>query len=218
MDTRELAARGAIVAQCRAMNAAGLNQGSSGNISVRFGADMLITPTSTPYDVMTPQMIAAMPIEGDYGAWRGPKKPSSEWRFHLDILRARPQAGAIVHAHAPFCTALAIARKDIPPIHYMIAHFGGPDIRCGGYALYGTPELSAAALAALEGRNGCLLANHGMIVVGRDLDHAMWLAVELETLARQYWHALQIGGPVLLSEREIAEAAEKFGLTGYGRS
>ncbi len=216
MTDENLQARRDIVAQCRAMNASGLNQGTSGNISVRSGDLMLITPASTPYDRMTPDMIASMPVSGDYGAWEGPLKPSSEWRFHLDILRARPEVGAVVHAHSPFCTVLAIARKPIPPVHYMIAAFGGADIRCAEYALFGSPELSANALAALEGRMGCLLANHGMIAVGPDLDRAMWLAVELETLASQYWRALQIGGPVLLSAAQIAEADAKFAGSGYG--
>ena len=214
--TDETDIRAAIVAQCRAMNASGLNQGTSGNISARHGARMLITPSAIPYDSMTPDMIASMPVEDNYGTWEGPKKPSSEWRFHLDILRARPEVGAIVHTHSAFCTSLSIARKPIPPIHYMIAHFGGPDIRCADYALYGSAELSAHVLKAMEGRNGCLLANHGMIAAGRNLAQAMWLAVELETLARQYWHALQIGGPVLLSDEEVRQAAEKFGVTGYG--
>lgn len=214
--TDETELRAAIIAQCRAMNATGLNQGTSGNISARCGDRMLVTPSAIPYDVMTPGMIASMPIADNYGTWEGPKKPSSEWRFHLDILRARPDVGAIVHTHSTYCTSLSIARKPIPPIHYMIAHFGGPDIRCADYALYGSAELSAHVLKAMEGRNGCLLANHGMIAAGKNLAQAMWLAVELETLARQYWHALQIGGPVLLSEEEVRQAAEKFGVTGYG--
>ena len=214
--TDETDIRAAIVAQCRAMNASGLNQGTSGNISARHGARMLITPSAIPYDSMTPDMIASMPVEDNYGTWEGPKKPSSEWRFHLDILRARPEVGGIVHTHSTFCTSLSIARKPIPPIHYMIAHFGGPDIRCADYALYGSAELSAHVLKAMEGRNGCLLANHGMIAAGKNLSQAMWLAVELETLARQYWHTLQIGGPVLLSDEDVREAAEKFGVTGYG--
>ena len=214
--TDEAEIRSSIIAQCRAMNASGLNQGTSGNISARHGETMLITPSAIPYDAMTPDMIAAMPIAGEYGAWEGPKKPSSEWRFHLDILRARPEVGAIVHTHSTFCTSLSIARMGIPAVHYMIAHFGGPDIRCADYALYGSAELSAHVLKAMEGRNGCLLANHGMIAAGKNLAQAMWLAVELETLARQYWHALQIGKPVLLSDREVREAAEKFGVTGYG--
>lgn len=207
-------ARRAIVENCRAMNALGLNQGTSGNISVRCGPTLLISPTAIPYDEMRPEQIARMPIEGEYGAWEGPIAPSTEWRFHLDIMRSRPEVGAIVHAHPTFCTTLAITRRGIPACHYMVAAFGGIDVRCSDYATYGTKDLSVHALRALEGRNACLLANHGMIVCGPNLPRTMWLAVELETLARQYWHSLQIGGPVLLSPEQIAETAAKFG--GYG--
>ena len=202
--------RTAIIAACKHMNAIGLNQGTSGNISVRFRDRMLVTPSGVPYGDMAPEDIAAMPVEGEYGSWDGPLAPSSEWRFHLDITRARPEVGAIVHAHSTFATALAIARKDIPACHYMIAAAGGPTIRCGAYATYGTKELSDAALKALEGRSACLLANHGMIATGPDLDKAMWLAVELETIARQYVVSLSIGGPVLLSDAEIAKVKESF--------
>jgi len=214
MKKEELELRRAIIAKCRWMNDQGLNQGTSGNISARYRDRMLITPTSTPYDGMEPEMIASLPLDGDGSAWDGPLKPSVEWRFHLDILKSRPDAGAVVHTHATYCTVLAIAHKPIPAVHYMIAAFGGPEIRCAPYARFGTEELSANALAALDGRNGCLLANHGMITVGADLDKAMWLAHELETLARQYYHTLLIGGPCLLPEREIAEVVEVFG--GYG--
>lgn len=211
---QSLAHRRAIIAACRDMNASGLNQGTSGNISVRDGGTMLITPSATPYDRMTPEMIAAMPIEGERGRWTGPLKPSTEWPFHLDILRARPEIGAIVHAHSAYATTLAIARKPIPACHYMIAAFGGDDIRCAGYARYGTDELSNLAVAALEDRLGCLLANHGMIAIGPTLEKAMWLAVELETLAKQYYLSLAIGGPVLLSRSEIAEVQQSF--ASYG--
>lgn len=206
--------RQAIVDKCRWMNAAGLNQGTSGNISARIGARMLITPTAVPYDRMTPQMIAAMPLEGEYGAWDGPMKRSSEWRFHLDLMRARAEFGAIVHTHSIYATTLAIARKPIPAVHYMVAAFGGSDIRVADYATFGTADLSANVLAAMAGRKGCLMANHGMLTAGEDLDRAMWLAVELETLARQYVTALQVGGPVILSDAQIAETAAHF--TGYG--
>jgi L-fuculose-phosphate aldolase len=202
-----------IIEQCRWMNASGLNQGTSGNISARCRDRMLITPSAIPYETMEPEMLAAMPLE-DYGAWEGPLKPSTEWRFHLDILRARPEVGAVVHAHPPYCTALAITRRGIPAVHYMIAAFGGPDIRCSDYATFGTPALSEAALHALEGRSGCLLANHGMIAVGPGLDRAMWLAVELETLARQYFNALLIGGAVILSDAEVADAGRSMGTYG----
>jgi L-fuculose-phosphate aldolase len=202
--------RKAVVEACRWMNATGLNQGTSGNVSARHGDAMLITPTGVPYDRLDPDDLPSMPLHGPYGAWEGPLDPSSEWRFHLDIMKARPEVGAIVHAHSPYCTALAVARKDIPACHYMIAAAGGPGVRCAPYATYGTKELSDAALAALEGRTCCLLANHGMIATGPDLDKAKWLAVELETLAKQYYLALAIGGPVLLDDAEIERVKEKF--------
>jgi L-fuculose-phosphate aldolase len=214
MTPVEREVREALIAQCRWMNASGLNQGTAGNISVRHEGRMLITPSAVPYDAMAPEMIAAMPIEGEYGAWAGPLRPSTEWRFHLDIMRSRPDVGSIVHTHSTYATVLAIARKSIPAVHYMIAAFGGPDIRCAGYARFGTKELSDLALVALEGRNGCLLANHGMIAAGGDLDHAMWLAVELETLAKQYYLSLAIGTPHILSDAEIGEAAQSF--ANYG--
>jgi L-fuculose-phosphate aldolase len=211
----EAALRAEIVQSARAMNALGINQGTSGNISARCGGTMLITPSATPYEAMAPGDIAAMPLDGD-GSWTGPLKPSTEWRFHRDILRGRPEAGAVVHTHAPFCTTLAIARRDIPACHYMIAAFGGDSVRCAPYATFGTAELARLALAALEGRSACLLANHGMIVAGATLAKAMWLAVELETLAKQYYHSLLIGGPQLLSAASIAEAARGF--AGYGHA
>ena len=206
--------RHAIVEACRSMNALGINQGTSGNISARCGDAMLITPSATPYEQMQPGDIAAMPLDGERGRWTGRLKPSTEWRFHLDILRGRPDAGAVVHTHATYCTTLSILRREIPAVHYMIAAFGGSTVRCAPYATYGTAELAAHALAALEGRNACLLANHGMIVVGPTLAKAMWLAVELETLAKQYCLSLQLGMPAVLSEAEIAEVAQGF--ASYG--
>lgn len=137
-------------------------------------------------------------------------QPSSEWRFHLDIMRARPEVGSVVHTHSTYATTLAICGREIPALHYMIAAAGGPNIRVAPYATYGTKELSDNALKALEGRTCCLLANHGMIATGPTLKRAMWLAVELETLARQYYHSLLIGGPQLLSDTEIAGVIEKF--------
>jgi L-fuculose-phosphate aldolase len=154
----------------------------------------------------------------EYGSWTGPLQPSTEWRFHLDITRGRPDIGSVVHTHSTFATVLAIARKPIPACHYMMAAFGGNDIRCAGYARYGTKQLSELALAALEGRNGCLLANHGMIAVGANLDKALWLAVELETIARQYYLSLALGSPFILSGEEIAETARGFSTYGLQTS
>lgn len=206
--------RAEIVAQCRVLDARGLNRGASGNVSARWGADMLITPSAVAYADLRPEMIARMPLDDETGAWDGPLKPSSEWRFHRDILRARPEVGAVVHTHAAFATILSIARKPIPAIHYMIAAFGGPVIPCCDYARYGTADLSAAILRAMGAMNGCLMANHGMLTVGPDLTRATWLAFELEALAHQYWHVVQIGGGHVLPDQEIAEVARDF--AGYG--
>lgn len=214
MTRDERALRADIVAKARWMNAAGLNQGTSGNISARYKDVLLITPSATPYDKMTSGTIAAMPLDGKYGSWSGPLNPSTEWRFHLDITKSRPDVGAIVHTHSTYATVLAIARREIPACHYMIAAFGGPTIRCAGYARYGTKELSDLALNALEGRNGCLLANHGMIALGANLEKAMWLAVELETIARQYYLSLALGDPFILTDEQIAETARAFSTYG----
>lgn len=202
--------RADIVTACKRLDAEGLNRGSSGNISVRDGGGMLITPSGVGYDVLEPQMMARMDLADDAGGYDGPLKPSSEWRFHRDLLRHRPDVNAVVHTHAPFCTILAIARRPIPAIHYMMAAFGGTDIRVADYATYGTAELSEHVITAMEGRNGCLLANHGMIVAGPDLTRAMWLAGELEALAHQYYHALAIGGGHILTDAQIADTAKNF--------
>jgi L-fuculose-phosphate aldolase len=211
MDSEELERRRGIIEAARRMNATGLNQGTSGNISARYQDRLLITPSGVPYDDLEPGDITALPLTGAYGAYEGRLRPSSEWRFHLDITLARPEVGAIVHAHSTYATTLACCKKDIPACHYMIAAAGGPTIRCASYATYGTEELSLAALEALEGRTCCLLANHGMIATGPNLAKAMWLAVELETIARQYYLSLAVpGGPVILPDDEIARVIERF--------
>lgn len=214
MTKDELALREEIVACCQEMNSSGINQGTSGNISVRFKDRMLISPSATPYDQMTPEMIASVGLEDTSGTYEGPLKPSTEWRFHQKLLRDRPDAGAVVHAHPTYCTTLAIARKEIPSCHYMIAAFGGTSVRCAGYATFGTEELSILAIEAMQDRTACLLANHGMIAIGENLAKAMWRAIELETIAKQYYLSLQIGGPTLLSDEEIEDTMKGF--SGYG--
>jgi L-fuculose-phosphate aldolase len=211
MTGDEFAKRQAIVDACRGMNALGINQGTSGNISVRHADGLLITPTSVPYERMTPEQIVFMRMDGSFAAGQ---RPSSEWRFHLDILRARAEVNAVVHAHPTYCTVLAIMGLEIPAIHYMIAVAGGDTIRCAPYATFGTSELSEHAVRALEGRLACLLDHHGMIAVGPSLDRALWLAVEVEALARQYHGCLQIGNPPLLPKDEIELVRRK--MTGYG--
>ena len=208
MATRkECAVRQSLIDACRAMNASGINQGTAGNISVRWKNGLLITPSGRPYDELAADDVVFLLMDGSY---EHELAPSSEWRFHRDILVARPDVNAVVHAHPIHATAFAICGMDIPAVHYMIAAAGGPSIRCASYASYGTPELSTLVLAALEGRTCALLANHGMIATGPDLREAMWLAVEVETLCKQYAMALQIGTPQILADEEVAKTIEKF--------
>lgn len=203
--------RQSIVDACRSMNALGINQGTSGNISLREGQGMLITPTSLPYDAMTAEDIIEMRLDGKVV---GNGRPSTEWRFHQAIFKERPEVNAIVHAHPTYSTTLAIMERGIPPIHYMVAAAGGDSIRCASYATFGTEDLAMNALEALKGRTACLLAHHGMIALGADLDGAMWLAVEVETLAHQYVNCLQLGEPPLLSSEEIKNVADR--MANYG--
>jgi L-fuculose-phosphate aldolase len=210
MNKEELGLRKAIIDACRSMNALGVNQGTSGNVSARYKDAMLITPSGVPYGDLKPADIAVMPIKGEYGSWSGPLNPSSEWRFHLDIMRSRPEVGSVVHTHSTYATTLAICGKEIPAIHYMVAAAGGPNIRVAPYATYGTEDLSGLALKALEGRSCCLLRNHGVIATGASVGRALWLAVEIETLARQYYLSLAIGGAQILPDDEIARVVEKF--------
>lgn len=210
-----LHSRTELIAAARLMAARGLAAGTSGNVSLRTEHGILITPSAVPYDQLTPEMLPLMPLDGSYGAYAGAWRPSSEWRFHLDIYAARPEVGGIVHHHAPYTTALAIARREIPACHYMIARFGGAPLRCAPYALFGTAELSALVLAALEGRSACLMANHGGIATGKDVASALAAATELEVLAQHYLLSLAAGGPVLPSDQEIADAIAQFA-TAYG--
>jgi L-fuculose-phosphate aldolase len=204
--------KAAVLASARAMNAERLNRGAAGNVSMRHGDGFLITPTGMAYDACAPEDVVFVGLDGTPN---GRRKPSSEWRFHRDIYAARPEAGAIVHAHAPFAVSLACMGCAIPQFHYMVARFGGADVRCADYATFGSQELSDAVIAALADRCACLMAHHGMVVFGRDLDHALALAVELESLCEQYWRVLQIGGPRLLSDDEMARVLEKF--ADYGK-
>lgn len=204
--------RDQLIATARSLQPAGLNRGTAGNVSVRCGDGFYITPTGMPYAALVAEDIPLIALDGTHS---GRRKPSSEWRFHRDLYAARPEVGAVLHAHSPFAVSLACLRRDIPPFHYMIARFGGDTIRCADYAIFGSAELSTAALTAMAQRKGCLLANHGLLVAGRDLDEALALAIELEELCEQYWRACQLGQPVLLGSEEMAAVLEKF--AGYGQ-
>jgi L-fuculose-phosphate aldolase len=217
-------ARAAVVDACLRMNALGINQGKAGNVSLRWdrGAaeGMLVTPSALAYERMDGDDIVWMALAAGEGmpAIDGLHPPSSEWRIHRDLYLARPQAGAVVHAHPPFATTLACSARGqaggIPAFHYMVAVAGGNDIRCAPYATFGTQELSAGALAALQGRRACLLASHGMLAFGASLEAALALAVEVEALARMYWQALQLGDPVILDDAQMRAVIARF--ASYG--
>jgi len=203
-----------VLATARAMNASGINRGSAGNVSARCEGGFIITPTGMAYEDCTAADMAKVGADGTASA-ETRRKPSSEWRFHRDIYAARPEAGAVVHTHSPFATALACQEMGVPAFHYMVARFGGADVRCAAYATFGSQELSDAIIAALDGRCACLMAHHGMVVFGRDCDHALALAVELETLSEQYWRVLQLGAPKLLPADEMTRVMAKF--ASYGQ-
>ena len=206
------ALRADIIRTALQMNELGINQGKSGNVSARVEDGFLVTPTGIPYEKIRSEEIVAMRMDGTF---EGKILPSSEWRFHRDIYAARADVHAIVHTHATFATTLACLDRAIPPFHYMVAAAGGRDIRCAPYATFGTQELSDHALAALRDRKACLLSHHGMIACAADLEKALALAVEVESLARMYWQALQIGEPALLPDSEMATVLEKF--VAYGQ-
>lgn len=205
-----------LIDTARRMAPAGLNRATAGNLSVRAveagESGYLITPTGMAYDALAPDDIVFMRLDGTH---LGRRQPSSEWRFHRDIYAARPEAGAVLHAHASFATSIACLRRAIPPFHYMIARFGGDSVRCADYATFGTQALADNALAAMQDRCACLLANHGLLVYGDSLEQAFALGIELEDLCEQYWRASQLGQLVLLDAAEMATVLAKF--ASYGQ-
>lgn len=208
----EDALRRAMVETCRRMNASGINQGTAGNLSAREGDHFLITPSSLPYDAMEPADIVEMGFDGTYVG----RRPSSEWRFHRDILKARPDVNVVLHCHSVYATTLACHHRTIPAFHYMVGVAGGTTIRCADYATFGTQALSDAALAALEGRMACLLGQHGQIALGRTLEEALWMATEVETLSRLYVQALAIGEPPVLPDEEMERVIAQMKRMSYG--
>ncbi|MEI5676843.1 MULTISPECIES: L-fuculose-phosphate aldolase [unclassified Mesorhizobium] len=205
--SEELSLRTELIEACRSMNRLGINKGTAGNISVRHGNGFLISPTGIPYEKLTPDHVVAMNWDATY---EGDVLPSSEWRFHRDILKARPDLNAVVHTHSVYATSVSILRKDIPAIHYSIAAAGGPTIRCAPYEIFGSQELADQVVKALEGRKACLMAHHGVITAHVSIARALALAVTVEQLAQEYLLCLPLGEPPVLSDAEIADVLEKF--------
>ncbi|GAA2878880.1 L-fuculose-phosphate aldolase [Aminobacter niigataensis] len=206
------ALRDEMVSICRRMNSSGINQGTAGNLSVRSSKGFLITPSGMPYDIMGPDDIVEMDFDGTYVG----RRPSSEWRFHRDILKAREDISVVLHCHSVYATTLACHHKTIPSFHYMTGVAGGTTIRCAAYATFGTQALSDNALIALKDRLACLLGQHGQISLGTNLEHALWLAIEVETLSRMYVQALTLGEPPILPDEEMARVIEQMRRMSYG--
>jgi L-fuculose-phosphate aldolase len=206
------ATRDQLVATARRMNELGLTPGLSGNASVRTPDGFLITPSAMPFATLGADDLVELSADGV--ATAGQRVPSSEWQLHRDLFVARPEAAAIVHTHSLFCTSIACLRRPIPAIHYMVALAGSDHIPCAEYATYGSAELAAVVVRALGAGDACLMANHGMVALGASLDAALRLAVEVETLASQYWHASAIGTPHVLDRAEITRVRERFARHG----
>lgn len=211
------ALRQQLVTVARRMNGTGLNQGTSGNLSVRIQEGILVTPSSLPYEQMEVGDLVALDLSGQ-PLKQKQRRPSSEWRLHADVLSCRPEAMAVLHCHPIHATALACHDRGIPAFHYMVAVAGGDEIRCAPYATFGTKQLSDNVVNALSQRNACLLARHGMVTLGKDLESALRVAVEVETLARMYLQALQLGEPPLLSTQQMQAVHAQFRGLHYGQA
>ncbi|MCP9810219.1 class II aldolase/adducin family protein [Cyanobium sp. HWJ4-Hawea] len=212
-----------LVEVARRMNSSGINQGTSGNLSARIPGGLLITPTSLPYEQMEPEDLVAIDFGGHptghpKGHHSSPRRPSSEWQLHAEILRSRPEIEAVLHCHSIHATALACHGRPIPSFHYMVAMAGTATIPCAPYSTFGTKALSLDAVRALEGKLACLLAQHGQVALGRNLDQALRLAIEVETLAHMYLQALSLGEPPLLDAAEMERVIALMGSMHYGQA
>ena len=200
--------RDELVATARRMSDLGLTPGMSGNVSIRSSQGLIVTPSGMPYSDLRPDDCVEMKLDGTIRP--GQRAPSTEWRLHRDILGARQDVEAIVHTHSLYCTTISMLRRPIPAVHYMIVLAGSDEIPCAEYATFGSSQLALNAVSALRGADACLLANHGMVALGRTLQAALKLAAEVETLAAQYWHAAQVGTPFVLDREELLKVRDRF--------
>ena len=189
---------------------AGLNHGATGNCSCRDREGFLITPTGVDSSKLTTDMMVRMNLSGNLSQPESKYQPSSEWQFHQAILEKYPEINAVVHTHSVFASTLSVLGQDIPAFHYMIAVAGGDSIRCAPYAMFGTKELSDNILNAIQDRKACLLSNHGLVAVGKDLNEAFNVAEEVEHLSQLFVEAKKIGEPLLLNDRQMAEVLDRF--------
>lgn len=201
--------RRAVIAAARRTVERGVTHESSGNVSVRVAGGMAITPTGLPYGELEPDDVVVMALDGTVAAGER-RDPSSEWRMHAAIYRARPEIAAVIHGHATSATAVSCLGRDIPAFHYMVAVAGGDSVRCAPYAVFGSDAIAATAVKALDGRSACLLAHHGLVAIGADLDRALVVAEEVEFLARVYLAATAVATPKNLSAGQMREVLDRF--------
>ena len=214
-NVEEGALRTRMVEVMQAMEARGLNRGTSGNVSTRLSDGILVTPSGVPPERLTPESMVF--IAADDRIPDGQLKPSSEWRMHMQILRRRPDVGGVVHCHSRHATILACAGKPIPAVHYMVGVSGGASVPVAPYATFGSEALADAVVVALDGRYAALMANHGQITVAPSLGRALLIAEEIEEQAAVYWGCLAIGGPNILSDAQMAEIMTQFRSYGQAR-
>ena len=215
-EVAKASARQEIVRVARLLEPMKLSRGKSGNVSGRTSRGLLITPTGVAYEDLTARRVVEIDFDGN--VLTGTLAPSSEWRIHADIYRARPDVSGIVHAHPPYATAFAIAGISLTAVHYMIAAAGGHDVRVAPYATFGTKELSVHVVRALKGRAACLMAHHGIVATGTSVEAALRVASEVEGVAEMQFLARTIGHAPALSRAEMAIVAAKFKTYGQPAS
>ncbi len=192
------------------MSAEGLSSGTSGNLSIYLKEEgvVLITPSGIGYFDTEPEDIVVMDLDGNIV--EGSRKPSSEWHLHTLFYKNKPEAGAVVHTHSKYCTTLSTLRMPIKAVHYVIADAGTSEVPCAPYRRYGTEELAKVAVETAGESNAVLLANHGIVVCGKNLKSAYGLAKGMEYVAEIQVTAMSVGEPVVLTKEEMEEVMEGF--------
>lgn len=191
----------------------GLITGTAGNLSVRVGDHIIITPSGAAYDQLEPEDLATVDIDGQIVNVRGTNRPSSETPLHLSVYRAT-DARAVVHTHSPFANAVGLVRDELPRVHYAIRALGGR-VRVAPYATFGTQELADNVIAAIEGRTGCILRNHGTVVYGSSLPEALDRAAKLEWVSALYIRAATLGEPAELTDDDLELVKTQATNLGY---
>ena len=215
MTKDEIALREQLVTHYQRVDALGLNGMSSGNLSVRLGDEMLISPNGATGESISVDNIVKCSFNGDY---KGDRLPSSEWRMHASIYEKYEDSGAVVHTHSDYCVAVASHEMTLPGFHYLVGVFGGGDVPCVPYSTFGREKLAKDASDALAERSACLLGNHGMIAKAPNLKRAVNQAQRLEIMCRQYVLAKQMGEPKQLTDSDWEDFFKKADEMAYARN